>query len=95
MATGAIGDAHFELGEPEKALDYYLEAAEISDNIFTSPLFLMKAAETSEVLGKYEKAVELYEQIKTDYNKSFKGREYEKDELDKSIARAKGQMNMK
>jgi tetratricopeptide (TPR) repeat protein len=67
IATGAIGDALVELGDPEEGLDYYLKAANQSENKFTSPMFLMKAGLVYENLGKYKKALELYEEILRKY----------------------------
>jgi len=67
IATGAIGDAHVELGELEKGLDLYLEAAKMSENNFTSPIYLMKAAQVYEQLQDYNKAIELYRQIRKDF----------------------------
>lgn len=67
IATGAIGDAFVELGEIEKGLSHYLKAAALSDNNFTSPMFLMKAGQIYENLGNYKKALDIYEQIRKNY----------------------------
>ena len=67
IAKGAMGDAYIELGELEKGLSYYLEAAEMSINNFTSPLYLMKAGQVYEHLQEYSKAIELYRQIRKDF----------------------------
>jgi tetratricopeptide (TPR) repeat protein len=67
IATGAIGDAFVELGEMEKGLSHYLKAASLSDNNFTSPMFLMKAGQIYENLGNYKKALDIYEQIRKNY----------------------------
>ncbi|MFC2111829.1 tol-pal system YbgF family protein [Bacteroidota bacterium] len=67
IASGAIGDAYIELGDTQEGLSYYLKAADLSDNIFTSPMFLMKAGLVYENLGEYRKALELYERIRKDY----------------------------
>lgn len=83
MATGCIGDAYMELGQSEEALKYYLEAAEQSDNTFTSPMYLMRAAWVHESLGQWDEALALYEKIKTQYFKSYEARE-----IGKYIARA-------
>ncbi len=83
MAKGAIGDAYLELGEKDKAAAYYLEAANMDDNGFTSPLFLYKAGQVYELLGKYDKAITTYTRIKTNYYKSNEGRS-----IEKNIARA-------
>lgn len=78
MATGAIGDAYLELGEQEKAAAYYLEAANMDDNGFTTPLFLYKAGQVYELLGNYDKAIRTYTRIKTKYYRSNEGRIVEK-----------------
>lgn len=85
MATGGIGDAYLELNQPEKALEYYLEAAVDYKNEFTSPLFYMKAAQTCEIRKDYAKALEYYKTIKQEYPRSF-----EAQEIDKNISYAEG-----
>ncbi|HOW24920.1 MAG TPA: tetratricopeptide repeat protein [Bacteroidales bacterium] len=87
MALGAIGDAYMELNEKDDALDYYLRAAETNKNNFTTPMFLMKAGMTCELEGKYDRALELYEQIRTEFRSSAEFRN-----VDKYIARAKGML---
>lgn len=67
IATGAIGDAFIEMGETEKGLNHYLKAASLSDNNFTSPMFLMKAGQVYENLGNNKKALDVYEQIRKEY----------------------------
>tara|TARA_R110001583_G_scaffold412_2_gene3813 strand:+ start:54045 stop:54809 length:765 start_codon:yes stop_codon:yes gene_type:complete len=69
-AKGAIGDAFAEINQPEDALDYYLKAANLQDNNFSSPLFLFKAGNTAMDLEKFSKALELFNRIKTDYPNS-------------------------
>ncbi len=85
MAKGAIGDAYLELNQPEKAVSYYIEAADLKENDFTAPIYLMKAGWTYEILKDYKKALETYERIKYKYPTSNEARE-----IDKYIARAKG-----
>ena len=85
MATGALGDAYMELDQVDKALSYYIDAADESKNELTSPLFLMKAGQSYEILGKYDKAVLLYKRIKQDYPRA-----YEATEIDKYISFAEG-----
>ena len=84
MATGGIGDAYTELGQKEKALDYYLKAADQRDNNMTTSLYLMRAAWTYEDLGKFDKALELYTKIQKEHPKSMESRD-----IDKYIERAK------
>ena len=87
MAKGALGDAYLELDQTAKAAGAYLEAADLNENEFTSPLFLMKAGWTYEILKDYKKALEIYERIKFKFPTSNEARE-----IDKYIARAKGMM---
>jgi tetratricopeptide (TPR) repeat protein len=84
MARGCIGDAYMQLGNIDKAASYYMKAADYTDNDFTTPLHLKKAALAYEKLEKYDDALKNYERIKTDYFKSFEQRD-----IDKYIARAK------
>ena len=67
IAKGAIGDAFADINQPEDALDYYLEAAKLKDNNFSSPLFLFKAGNTALELGKNSKALDIFNRIKNDY----------------------------
>jgi len=85
MALGALGDCNMELNKPEKAADYYLEAAEKGNNEFSSPMFLMKAGWTYEVMGDFKNAIKIYKEIKEKYPTSNEGRE-----MDKYIAKAEG-----
>jgi len=85
MAVGAIGDCYMELDEVEKAVGYYLDAADQSDNELTAPMFLMKAGLGYEIQDKYNQALNTYKRIKKDYPRSFEGTQ-----IDKYISYAKG-----
>lgn len=67
IAKGAIGDAFADINQPQDAFDYYIKAAELKDNNFSTPLFLFKAGNTAMELENYSKAQELFERIKNDY----------------------------
>lgn len=84
LALGATGDAYVELGDIEKGIAKYLEAAEFADNAFNSPLFLMKAGELYELSGKFTDALTVYEKIKDKYPESTEG-----SSIEKYIARVK------
>jgi tetratricopeptide (TPR) repeat protein len=84
LAIGATGDAYVELGNPDKGITKYQEAADFGMNSFNSPLFIMKAAELCELSGKYSEALKLYERIESDYPESTEGTT-----IDKYIARVK------
>jgi tetratricopeptide (TPR) repeat protein len=84
IAQGALGDAYAELKQPEKAVNHYLKASKKAENKFVSPVFLMKAGLTYELMDKYADAADVYGQIKRDYADTNEGRD-----ADKFIARAK------
>ncbi len=67
VAKGAIGDAFADINQPNDAFDYYIKAAKLKDNNFSTPLFLFKAGNTAMELENYSKAQELFEKIKNDY----------------------------
>ncbi len=83
-AKGLIGDANVELGDKEEGVRYYLEAAELADNSFHTPIYLMKAGIIYESEAKYAEALKLYERIQDEYVESNEGRS-----IDKYIARVK------
>ncbi|MCU0363389.1 MAG: tetratricopeptide repeat protein [Bacteroidales bacterium] len=84
LAIGAKGDAYVELGDVEKGLSLYIEAADFAENSFSTPLFLMKAGELYELTGKFSEALGLYERIRKEYPESTEG-----STIEKYIARVK------
>jgi tetratricopeptide (TPR) repeat protein len=84
QAKGLLGDASIELGDNGKGISLYLEAAEMADNSFHTPIYLMKAGMIYESEEKYAEALELYEKIQDKYPESSEGRS-----IDKYIARVK------
>ena len=78
MAKGALGDAYLSKGDKSKAVSFYLKAANLQDNDFTSPMFLRKAGEVDEMLGNYDDAIAAYKQIQQDYFKSKEAKDIEK-----------------
>ena len=82
VALGATGDAYCELGNKEKAVKLYMEAAELNPNAFSSPIYYLKAGNLYEILGSKDKALAAYKVIKDKYAESTEGRS-----IDKYIAR--------
>lgn len=78
MAKGAIGDAYMELGKINEAAGYYLEAADLTKNDFTTPVFLQKAAWAFEDAGKKEDALKAYDRIRLEFPRSAEARDVEK-----------------
>ena len=78
MALGALGDAYLELNDPEQAVRYYLEAADVDVNDFTTPLFLYKAGMTYEMQEEYQDAYDVYERIYLEYYRAPEARNIER-----------------
>jgi TolA-binding protein len=81
---GLQGDCYSEMKNYKEALGLYEEAASKNENEKTSPEFLFKAGLVAEELGDFEKATELYIQIKENYT-MFSSQKT----IDKYIARVK------
>jgi tetratricopeptide (TPR) repeat protein len=73
LAIGATGDAYVQLGNMEKGIAKYIEAADYAKNSFNTPLFLMKAAELYELTNKFPEALKIYERIESQYPESTEG----------------------
>lgn len=86
MALGQIGDANVELGKVDEAITYFEKAVSHSDNSFTCPMFLQKAGLAYENQKNFDKALEAYNRIKTDFPASVEARE-----IDKYIGRVEAQ----
>ena len=70
LATGGIGDAFSQLNQNEEALNYYQKAADMRDNEFTTPRFLLKSSIIALDLGKPEVAQKNLERIKNEFASS-------------------------
>ena len=70
LALGVIGDSFAELDQLDDALDSYKSAISSTENKFTTPKFLLKAGNISNLLGNKSDALKFYERIKKDYSKS-------------------------
>jgi tetratricopeptide (TPR) repeat protein len=84
LAIGATGDAYVELGDLQKGIAKYIEAADFGSNSFNTPVFLMKAGEIYELNKQYADALKMYERIQNEYPESPEGLQ-----IDKYIARVK------
>ena len=71
IALGSIGDSFSELKQPNEALEYYEKAFNSSENIYTSPKFLYKAAIIGSQVGKTRLAIKYLKRIKDEYPDSY------------------------
>ncbi|WP_111306853.1 tetratricopeptide repeat protein [Confluentibacter sediminis] len=70
LAKGNIGDAFVQLNQPEDALDYYEQAANMRTNGYTAPMYLYKAGTIALELGKADKALSHFQKIKDEFPNS-------------------------
>lgn len=70
IAKGGIGDAFVQLEQLEDAYDYYLQAAQLKTNNYTTPIYLYKAGVIGLKVGKAKKALDYFESIKMDFPES-------------------------
>lgn len=78
LAKKAIGDAFHELNQPEDALDYYTKAANAEGNEFSTPIALEKAAQTAEMLQKWDKALGFYNRLKNEFPDARQSKDVDK-----------------
>lgn len=78
IAYGAIGDAYVELENLNDALTFYNKAVNISNNEFTTPIYLMKVGFVHEQNGDYNKALDVYKRIQKDFPNTAEGRQIAK-----------------
>lgn len=78
MATGAIGDAYMELDDIDRAISYWIMAADEGANEVTAPMFLLKAGMAYEIKGNYSRAMEMYQRIKDEFPRSYEGVQIDK-----------------
>ena len=73
-AEGLLGDAYSELKKNDDAINHYKNAGNLfpEDQAISSE-YLFRAALLSEVTGKNEQAIELYQQVKDKYPRTEKG----------------------
>lgn len=78
VKNGALGDAHSELGNMDKALGYYEKATSASPNSFSTPYYLWKAGLLSQKMGNGAKAQGFFERIKKEYPASAQGKDIDR-----------------
>ena len=70
LSSQDMGYKMYENGDIKSALDYYEKAVAASDNDFTTPMFLYKAATVALDQGDAKKALAHFETIKNVYPKA-------------------------
>ncbi len=72
IALGSIGDCFSELNQPNEALEYYEKAFNSSsENFYTTPKFLYKAAIVGSQIGKNRSAIKYLKRIKNEFPDSY------------------------
>jgi tetratricopeptide (TPR) repeat protein len=84
--TGAIGDVYMNMGQTERAIPYFIRAAQQANNQMLSPIFYRKAGLAYLSISNFDRAIEIFERIQRDYLHSPEALE-----ADKFIQQAKMQ----
>jgi tetratricopeptide (TPR) repeat protein len=74
-AKGGIGDAFVQLEQLNEAYDYYVQAAELRTNDYTTPLYLFKAGVVGLKIGKQSQALSFFKTIKSDFPDSTEAKD--------------------
>jgi len=78
LADGAMGDAYMDMGQAAKGIEMYKKAAGNDKDMYTSPLYLFRAALASEQSGKIDDAKKLYKELKEKFPYSQQGNQADK-----------------
>jgi len=77
IAKGGIGDAFVQLEQLEDAYDYYVQAAQLKSNNYTTPMYLYKAGVIGLKLEKNTQALGFFNQIKSEFSDSSEAKDIE------------------
>lgn len=77
-SLGLLGNVYANLGQNDKAIEYFLKAAKKADNNSLSPNYLIQAGQLYEAQGKPQKALDCYREVKTKYINSMAYQEIDK-----------------
>lgn len=75
---GAMGDVYMNMGETDKAISNFLKAAKEADDKMLSPIYYKKAGEAYLAEANYDKAIEIFTDIKESYLNAPEAQEAEK-----------------
>ena len=67
LSKGAIGDAFAQIDQKEDAYEYYVKAAQVSENLFSTPKYLFKAAMIGATISKEKEALSFLKRIEKEF----------------------------
>lgn len=73
LSLGAIGDAFAQKNQVKEALEYYIKAADVDENEFTRPRYLLKAGQAALSLGNKADALKYFTEIKEKFEATPEG----------------------
>jgi tetratricopeptide (TPR) repeat protein len=77
-AFGAMGDAYMNMGNTDKAIDFYKKAGGKQGDALHAPIYLFRAGLAYEKANKPEEAKKLYKQIRDEYPQSPESQKVDK-----------------
>ena len=75
ISRGGIGDAFVQLEQLEDAFDYYIQAADLRTNNYTTPMYLLKAGVIGLKIGEFDKSLLYFNKIKSDFPDSIEAKD--------------------
>ena len=75
ISRGGIGDAFVQLEQLEDAFDYYIQAADLRINNYTTPMYLLKAGVIGLKIGEFDKSLLYFNKIKFDFPESTEAKD--------------------
>ena len=75
ISRGGIGDAFVQLEQLEDAFDYYIQAADLRTNNYTTPMYLLKAGVIGLKIGEFDKSLLYFNKIKSDFPESTEAKD--------------------
>jgi tetratricopeptide (TPR) repeat protein len=78
LSHQALGDAYLELGDIDKAVKTYLKGAKKYQNDHFTPQILFRAGIIYESIESYDKALDIFKQIREKYPQSQEARDIDK-----------------
>ena len=74
LSKGAIGDSFAEIGQIDEAYEYYVLAFQASENSFTTPKYLYKAAMIADLNNQKNLALSYLKRIKKDFPEAIEAK---------------------
>lgn len=76
--TGAMGDVYMDMGQTDKAISYFMKAADKANDQMLTPIYFKKVGLAYLSVKNYDKAIEIFTKVKDKYLNSVEAQEADK-----------------